>query len=64
MQIAFYLEHCREDTTCEALRHIQEDNNKMNSRETGYENVVYVNLAPDRGQWKALVNTINNLQIP
>jgi hypothetical protein len=34
---------------------------KMNVEEKGWKSVDYIHLAQDRGQWKALVNTVINL---
>jgi hypothetical protein len=36
------------------------DNIKMNLREIGW----WIDLAQDRDQWRALVNTVMNLQLP
>jgi hypothetical protein len=36
----------------------------MGLREKGWEDVNWINLAQDRDQWPALVNTIMNLLIP
>jgi hypothetical protein len=41
-----------------------EDNIKMDLRETGFEDVDWINLAQDRDRWQALVNTVMNLQVP
>jgi hypothetical protein len=41
-----------------------EDNNKMESREIGWGDVDWVDLAQDRDHWKALVNTVINLRLP
>jgi hypothetical protein len=37
---------------------------KMDLRETGWGGMDWTDLAQDRGQWRALVNTIMNLQAP
>jgi hypothetical protein len=40
------------------------DNIKIDIREIGWENVDWIDLAQDRGQWRALVNTVMNLWLP
>jgi hypothetical protein len=40
------------------------DNIKMNLTEIGWEGVDWIDLAQDRDQWRALVNTIMNLLVP
>jgi hypothetical protein len=45
-------------------RHRWEDNIKMDLREIGIEGVNWIQLAQDRVQWWAFVNTVMNLQIP
>jgi hypothetical protein len=40
------------------------DNNKMDLREIGWDSVDWVNMAQDRDQWRALVNTVINLRAP
>jgi hypothetical protein len=40
------------------------DDDKMVLRETGLEGMGWINLVQDRGQWRALVNTVMNLQVP
>jgi hypothetical protein len=34
---------------------------RINLRETGWGSVEWIQMAQDRGQWKALVNTVMNL---
>jgi hypothetical protein len=41
-----------------------EDNIKMNLREIGFGDVVWIHLAQDRDRWRALVNTVMNLRVP
>jgi hypothetical protein len=40
------------------------DNMKMDLREIGRRCMDWINLAQDRGQWRALGNTVMNLQVP
>jgi hypothetical protein len=41
-----------------------EDNIKMHHREIGWGGMDWIDLAQDRGQWRALVKTVMNLRIP
>jgi hypothetical protein len=45
-------------------RHRSEDNIKLDLREIGCGSLGWVDLAEDRDQWRALVNTLMNLQFP
>jgi hypothetical protein len=40
------------------------DNIKMNLREIGWDGMDWIELAQDRDQWRALVNTVMNLRVP
>jgi hypothetical protein len=40
------------------------DNIKMDLREIGWGGVDWIDLAQDRDQWRALVNTVMNLLVP
>jgi hypothetical protein len=40
------------------------DNIEMDLREIGWEGLDWIDLAQDRGQWRALVNTVMNLRVP
>jgi hypothetical protein len=39
-------------------------NNKMDLRDAGWDDMDWIDLAQDRDQWKALMNTVMNLQVP
>jgi hypothetical protein len=45
-------------------RHRWEDNIKMDLREIGWGGMDWIDLTQDRGQWRALVNTVMNRQVP
>jgi hypothetical protein len=40
------------------------DDIKMNLREIGWDGIDWIDLAQDRNQWRALVNTVMNLRVP
>jgi hypothetical protein len=40
------------------------DNIKMYLREIGWDGVGWIEMAQDRDQWRALVNTVMNLRVP
>jgi hypothetical protein len=40
------------------------DNIKIDLREIGWDGVDWIELAQDRDQWRALVNTVMNLRLP
>jgi hypothetical protein len=40
------------------------DINKMNHREIGWDGMDWIDLAQDRDQWRALVNTVMSLLVP
>jgi hypothetical protein len=41
-----------------------EDNNRMDVREIGWGGMDWIDLAQDRDQWRALVNTVMNNRVP
>jgi hypothetical protein len=41
-----------------------ENNVKMDLREIGLEGIDWIYLAQDKDRWRALVNTVMNLQVP
>jgi hypothetical protein len=46
------------------LRRRWVDNIKMDVREIGWDGINWIDLAQDRNQWRALVNTVMNLRVP
>jgi hypothetical protein len=40
------------------------DNIKVDLREIIWDDVDWIDMAQDRDQWRALVNTVLNLQVP
>jgi hypothetical protein len=40
------------------------DNNKMDLREIGWGGMDWFDLALDRDQWRALVNSVMNIRLP
>jgi hypothetical protein len=40
------------------------NNIKIDIREIGWDGVGWMDLAQDRDQWRALVNTVMNLRVP
>jgi hypothetical protein len=45
-------------------RHRWEDNIKLDVREIGIDGANLIQLAQDRVQWRACVNTVMNLRVP
>jgi hypothetical protein len=41
-----------------------EDNIRMDLREIGWGDMDWIDLAQDRDQWRALVNTVMNIRVP
>jgi hypothetical protein len=41
-----------------------ENNIKMDAREIGIDGAIWIQLAQDRVQWRAFVNTVMNLRVP
>jgi hypothetical protein len=39
------------------------ENTKIDLREIGWDGVDRIDMAQDRGQWRALVNTVMNLRV-
>jgi hypothetical protein len=40
------------------------ENIQMNLREIGWDGMDWINVAQDRNQWRALVNTAMNIRVP
>jgi hypothetical protein len=40
------------------------ENNKMDLRQIGWDCMDLIDLAQDRDQWRALLNTVMNLRVP
>jgi hypothetical protein len=40
------------------------DNIKIDPREIGWDDMDWIDVAQDRDQWRALVNTVMNLRVP
>jgi hypothetical protein len=45
-------------------RHRWVDNIEMDLREIGWDGMDWIDLAQNRNQWRALVNTVMNLRFP
>jgi hypothetical protein len=45
-------------------KHGWEDHIRMDLKETGWEGVDWIRVAQDTDLWRALVNTVMNLQVP
>jgi hypothetical protein len=45
-------------------RHRWADNIKIDLREIVWDGMDWIDLAQDRDQWRALVNTVMNLRVP
>jgi hypothetical protein len=44
-------------------RHKTVDDIKMDVKETGLENTNWINLAQDKGKWRALVRAVTNIPV-
>jgi hypothetical protein len=40
------------------------DKSKIDLREIGWDGMNWIDLAQDRDEWRALVNTVMNLRVP
>jgi hypothetical protein len=52
------------NTTLGRPRHRWVDHIIIDHREIGWDVMDWIDLAPDRDQWWALVNTVMNLRVP
>jgi hypothetical protein len=41
-----------------------EDNINMDLREIGWNGIDWIDLAQDRGRWRAFLNTVMNVRVP
>jgi hypothetical protein len=57
------VETTRKETTRKTWPHVGYDSN-IYVRETGWGDMHWINLAQDRDQWKAVLNTALNLRVP
>jgi hypothetical protein len=48
----------------ERPRHSWVGNIKMNLKEIGWNGMDWIDVAQDRDQWRAVVNTVMNLRVP
>jgi hypothetical protein len=64
MHIGYRWERQKERDHYEEPRRRWLDNIKMDLREIGWGGVDWIELAQDRYQWRALVNTVMNLRVP
>jgi hypothetical protein len=54
----------RKETTRKTKTYVGLDNIKMDLREIEWDGVDWIDMAQDRDQWRALVNTVLNLRVP
>jgi hypothetical protein len=45
-------------------RRRREDNIRINFKEIGWEDSDWIHVAQDRDQWRSLVNTVMNIEVP
>jgi hypothetical protein len=65
MHIGYWLESQKERYHYKYVpRHRLEGNIKMVLRYIGWGGIEWIDLAQDRDQWRALVNTVMNLRAP
>jgi hypothetical protein len=53
-----------EERPLERPRYRWVDNIKIDLREIGWDGMDWIDLAQDRDQWRALVNTVMSLRVP
>jgi hypothetical protein len=64
MHIDYWWKTPKERDHCEHHGVGRWDNIKMNLRATGWDGMDWIDLAQDRDQWRALVNTVIKLRVP
>jgi hypothetical protein len=64
MHIGYWWESQKERDNWEDQDVGRLDNIKMDLREIGWDGRDWIEVAQDRDQWRALVNTVMNLQVP
>jgi transposase len=64
MHIGYWWESQKEIDQLGRPRRRWVDNIKMDLREIGCDAVDWIDMAQDRDQWRALVNTVLNLRVP
>jgi hypothetical protein len=64
MYIGFWWECQKEKRPLGTARCRWGDNTKMDLGVTGWESVDKIDLAQDRDQWRAPMNTVTNLHVP
>jgi hypothetical protein len=64
MHIGYWWESQKERDPLGRPRRRSVDNIKMDLREIGWDGVDCIDMAQDRDQWRALVNTALNLPVP
>jgi hypothetical protein len=64
MHIGLWWESRKERDPLGRPRRRLEDNIRMDYRKIGWDGTDWIDLAQDRNQWRALVNTLMNLRVP
>jgi hypothetical protein len=64
MHIEYWWESQKERYTLGRPRRRCVDNIKIDLREIGWEGVDWIDMAQDRDEWRALVNTVLNIRVP
>jgi hypothetical protein len=63
MHTGYWWESKKEKKTLGRSRRRWEDNINRDLRELGWQGMDWIDLAQDRDQWRALVNTVMNLRV-
>jgi hypothetical protein len=64
MHIGYWWESQKEKRPLGRQRRRWVDNIKMNLREIGWDGMDWIELAQDRDQWRAFVNTVMYIRVP